>query len=67
MLKLQHDVTVTALLVALGINSENVFHQHYGATVYIELYRFNNQSHVKVCHFCHLTEEPTIGNFENEK
>ncbi|EFO19840.2 hypothetical protein LOAG_08653 [Loa loa] len=54
-----HDVTVSALLVALGVNSENmdIHDPQYGATVYSELYRFHNQPYVKVCHLNYLTEE----------
>ncbi|EJW73921.1 hypothetical protein WUBG_15171 [Wuchereria bancrofti] len=47
-----HDVTISALLVALGINSQNmdIYFPQYGATLSFELYRLNNQPYVKVCH-----------------
>ncbi|VIO99423.1 Uncharacterized protein BM_BM8502 [Brugia malayi] len=55
-----HDVTISALLVALGINSQNmdIYHPQYGATVFFELYRFNNQPYVKFLYSNIYSDEP---------
>ncbi|CAG9537843.1 unnamed protein product [Cercopithifilaria johnstoni] len=54
-----HDVTISALLVALGPNFENmdIYNPQYGATVSFELYQFNNQPYIKVCYLNYLIEE----------
>ncbi|VBB28880.1 unnamed protein product [Acanthocheilonema viteae] len=55
-----HDVTISALLIALGVNFENVdiYNPQYGATISSELYRFNNQPYVKFLYSSIYSDEP---------
>ncbi|VDK84071.1 unnamed protein product [Litomosoides sigmodontis] len=55
-----HDITISALLVALGVTPENIdiYAPQYGATVTFELYRHNNQPYVKFLYSNIHSEEP---------
>uniref|UniRef100_A0A2K6VKV0 Acid phosphatase n=1 Tax=Onchocerca volvulus TaxID=6282 RepID=A0A2K6VKV0_ONCVO len=55
-----HDVTISALFAALRIKSEitDIGDPEYGATVYFELYKFNNEPYVKFLYSKSYLDEP---------